>query len=228
VIYWAALMERQVMEQSVNALLSIAGHNALKGYVRIETPYMSTDKARSLIGEMFLKLSVKPDDKLIMLDCDQQHPVDVVERLAATDFEGVVGGLYWMRTKEPPTDGAPKPVMFKGGAEAVTQYTPGELVTGLTAIGTGAICIPRWVFDRIEADGCHFPWFRYFYQDFNDTMPGEDTYFCAALRSAGVPMACNTAIVSPHLYVWPLAFAPEEAPTPTPDPSPVVDSGGDK
>lgn len=209
-IFWAALMERQVMEPCANALLSIAGQCALKGYVRIETPYMSTDKARSLIARSFMELSLKPDDKLIMLDCDQVHPADVVERLADTTFDGVVGGLYWMRTKEPPIDGAPKPVMFKGQAEAVTRYTPGELVTGLTAIGTGAICIPRWAFERLEADGCHFPWFRYFYQDFNDTMPGEDTYFCAALRSAGVPMACNTAIVSPHVYAWPLAFAPEE------------------
>lgn len=198
------------MEQSVNALLSVAGHCALKGYVRIETPYTTTDKARNSICEMFLNLALKPDDKLIMLDCDQLHGHDVVERLAASEFEGVVGGLYWTRTQMPPIYGAPpKPVMFKGKSLAVTQWTPGELVTDLTAIGTGAICIPRWVFDRIEADGCRFPWFRYNYHDDSHVMPGEDTYFCYALASAGVPMACNTAIVSPHLYVWPWAFPPE-------------------
>lgn len=208
-VFWAALMERQIMEQSVNALLSIAGHCALKGYVRIEVPYTTTDKARNGIAEMFMKLALHPDDKLIMLDCDQLHPQDVVERLAETKFDGVVGGLYWKRTHTPPIDeDTPPPLMFKGKSEYVTSWAPGELVTGLTAIGTGLICIPRWAFDQITADGCKFPWFRYHYEDDNHTMPGEDTYFCYALASAGVPMACNTAIISPHLYVWPWAFPP--------------------
>lgn len=210
-VWWAVLMERQIMDAAVNALLNVAVECAARGYTRLEAPYTTTDKARNKIAKKFMEMSHRPDDKLVMLDCDHWHPADVVVKLASTPFDGVVGGLYWMRTRFPPGDDLREvpPVMFRGEAEFVRTWTPGAIETDLTAIGTGAICIPRWAFTQLEDNGCAYPWFRYAYHDGRDEMPGEDTYFCAALKYAGVPMASNTAVVSPHLYVWPMGFPPE-------------------
>lgn len=195
-VFWAALMERNVQDHAVNALLQVALHAGQRGYSMMSLPYGRTDVARNKIVEVFLQESKNIDDALVMIDNDHRLPPDLLTRLTRFPSRecGVVGALAFRR-------GAPfDPCCF-------VRLPDGEMATPVdlkgclrvSIVGTGAIMIRRWVFEALDQAGFKPPYFRYAYAEGNTNYPSEDVYFGLVCEESGIPhwVDCDTEI--PHL-----------------------------
>jgi hypothetical protein len=184
-------MERAVQQEAVQSLLDVAAACGARGFVRLGIPYCRTDMARNNIVEAFCELSQSEDDTLVMLDCDHVHPPDVVERLAARP-EGVVGALAFRRS--PPHE----PMWFVrttgGKLRAPAVFEP--LVYECAAVGSGAIAIKRWVFDRLNEHAPYF--FKYEYCE-GGFSPSEDMWFAGLCERAGIKHHVDCSLVIPHV-----------------------------
>lgn len=195
-VYWSVLMERTLQETAVNSLLNLAMSAGAKGFTRIGVPYMRVDWARSLVARAFLDRTTDPNDLLITLDCDHKHPQDVLIKLASHPPEhGVVGALAFRR-------GPPYEPMFfirdkEGKLHAPAEWEPA--VYEVDAVGMGAIAIRRWVFDKLDANGWTWPYYRFAYPPECGFNKSEDIVFCEQVRAAGVQIYCNTSVCTPHL-----------------------------
>jgi hypothetical protein len=212
--FWSVLLERSVMDCAVNSLLDVATTTATIHSQRISVPYGRVDMARNAIVDMFLRLSTSSEDVLVMLDNDHVHPHDVIVQLVKamdTNAGVTVLGAAYRRRKDPydwlafkREEPRVRPGVRFEGKGTIGQLVPlrDEDMTGglvpVEMIGTGAIAIKRSMFDVLRA-ATAAPWFRYAYQDNSMDMPSEDMYFSAVCEWAGVPMACHTGIVSPHV-----------------------------
>jgi hypothetical protein len=130
-----------------------------------------------------------------MLDNDQLHPANILEQLAGqtTDL-GVVGALYHQRGDNY------KPCFFiyEDPDKWITlQNWPDNTLLQCAFVGTGAIMIRRWVFDKLEEKGFKPPFFRFDYTEPN--YPTEDWYFANLCRQAGINHWVHTGLPSPHL-----------------------------
>lgn len=193
-VYWAVIMERAMLWEAVDALLDVALTAGHLGHNRITVPYTAVDNARNHVERTFCGLSSNKDDVLIMLDADHFHPANITERLAAIPV-GVVAALAFRRG--PPYD----PLFYVRGEDgALGQPVEFErAVHSCQAVGTGAIAIRRWVFDRLEEVGFQKPFFRNAYVEGRYDRPGEDVYFSRLCEEAGVNVHCDTSLVVPHL-----------------------------
>ena len=193
-VFWAVPMERAIVGECVVALMNVAQRAGELGFHRITINYARTDLARNNIAVAFLQLATDPDDTLVMLDNDHQHPADIIERLVAVDAP-VVGALAFRRG-EPydPCFYAREP---DGSLHAIVPDGPG--LYECDAIGHAAIAIKRDVFDALGPQT--FPWWRYEYEAGTTYMPSEDLWFCKALNAANVPIHCDASIVTPHLNI---------------------------
>jgi hypothetical protein len=191
-VYWAVLMERSVQQDAVSALLDVAMTAGAAGAMRIGLPYTRTDQARNRIAAAFLTAAQNPNDTLVMLDCDHAHPPDIVPRLAARE-EGVVGALAFRRS--PPHE----PMWFvrhrDGRLMAPGEYEP--ILYECDAVGTGAIAIKRWVFDKLVEQGTEY-FFKYEYCE-GGYSPSEDMYFAGLCEKAGIKHHVDCSLVTPHL-----------------------------
>lgn len=198
-VFWALLLERSLMDVTVDAALDVAAWCGHLGYNRIAVPYMRTDMARNAIAKIFMENASEPNDALVMLDCDHAHPVDIVQRLVSHPPErGVVGALYFRR-------GSPyDPLFFVVRDDGPMLRAPAEWEQGKTyecdVVATGGMLIRRWVFDTLKAAGIAWPYFRYAYPEphYQQT---EDVYFGLRCREAGIKHYCDTSLVIPHLAV---------------------------
>jgi len=194
-ILWCVLLERSVGYHAMQSLLNVAGHNARKGYARLGMPYTRTDDARNSAVMAFARMAQNDDDTLVMLDCDQLYPPDVVERLVSHNV-GVVGALVFRR-------GVPYDVCaFRRADDGNLANVPYEGQAGLqevTIVGTGAIAIQRWVFSAMDEAGYTWPYFRLAYTGGQALQPGEDIYFGAACELADVPHYVDFDLNCPHL-----------------------------
>ena len=198
-VYWSVLFERALLEDGVDALLDVAGTCAQAGYVRLSVPYMRTDAARNLLTAMFLDVSTDPDDVLVMLDCDHCHPSDIVNRLAKSLYP-VVGALAFRR--KPPHD----PLIFakdESGRVLNVIDWPQNAMIKVAAVGTGAIAIKRSVFDTFHQAGIRFPIWEFRYENDGQVCKGigEDFLFCMRCEQAGVPVYCDTSLLTWHLNI---------------------------
>ncbi|OGV68125.1 MAG: hypothetical protein A3K18_28150, partial [Lentisphaerae bacterium RIFOXYA12_64_32] len=155
-------------------------------------PAMRTDVARNRYAESLLASDFT---HLLMLDCDHDHPVDLVQRLSRRVEEDpsreIIGALCFRRS--PPYD----PLAIRETADGRWLPIDGQDVgvVPCDVVGTGAILIARTVFERLAR-----PWFYYDYQGAAmDLWPGEDTSFCIKAREAGIQAWVDTSTVSPHL-----------------------------
>jgi hypothetical protein len=158
---------------------------------------MRTDRARNVVVEAFLERSRNPDDVLVMLDCDHEHPYYIVDRLAGHPSEhGVVGALAFRRYS--PND----PVFFafdEDGGMHSPEYWVRNGVYQCDVVGSGALAIKRWVFDRLEKVGFGFPWFQYEYPEKWGYDQSEDVYFARCCYQTGIKHYCDTGVEIPHL-----------------------------
>lgn len=197
-VFWGVLMERTLNCHAVSRLLDISFIAGVKRYERIDLPYMRTDMARNRMAQSFMEETTNPNDVLIMLDGDHVHPFDIVPRLANHEPElGVVGALYFRRGE--PFD----PLFFKridGRLRNPAEWERG-MIYECDAVGTGAIAIRRWVFEKLTKQGMGYPWFQYTYPDDKEFNMTEDIFFAGLCEKAGISHFCNTSIITPHLGV---------------------------
>jgi hypothetical protein len=166
---------------------------ALRGWPLLESGYGRTDVNRNRIAQQLLNSDYT---HVLMLDTDQLHPPDVVERHARWVLSDparlVIGGMHFRR-------GAPfDPLVFIMGDDGLF-HSPVEWPQGLIechALGHGTLLVAREVFERLQK-----PYWGYDYaQVDDDKYPSEDMYFCHMCRAAGIRMWVDTTITSPHLY----------------------------
>lgn len=196
--YWAYLAERSLQEYAASALVNIAMRAGGNGYKRLVLPYMRTDASRNRYVESFCKLTSDPESTLVMLDCDHNHPQDILDRLIAHDM-GVVGALAFRRCE--PFDPC---AMFRGAdghLHSIATWEEGATTIPCTVVGTGAIAIKRWVFDALKAKGHNPPYFKYYYPDGTQNYPTEDVYFGLVCDDAGIAHHVDVTLVTPHMTV---------------------------
>lgn len=205
-VFVAALMERQVADHAVLALMEISRAAGERGYTLLGLPYTREDVARNHYTQMFLGMAKSPDDALIMLDCDHDHPGDLVDRLLAHRVD-MVGALAFNR-------GAPHvPCVFvkdDDGKLVPTAIYPQGLVP-CAAVGSGAIAIRRRVFDKIKASGAKYPFWRWEYLDGVEGFPSDDIFFAKLCERAGVQQYVDTELVTPHLALAKIDQKPWDA-----------------
>ncbi len=197
-VYWAALPERTGASSDLthNALLSVAVRAGQMGYLCLDLPDTRTDDARNKLCKVFYEATKNPGDTIVMLDVDHPHPYNVVERLVARDV-GVVGALAFRRSE--PYD----PCFFMRAPEGhlVQPDDWNRAIADLekgTIVGTGAIAIQRWVFEKLTTAGYKWPWFRFTYSEDHEIQPGEDVYFGITCEQVGVPHYCDFTLETPH------------------------------
>lgn len=196
-VFWAVLLERTITDTAANTLLEVSAVAAIRGYNRILAPYGRVDMARNFIVSGFMEHTKDPDDLLVMLDCDHEHPRTIVWDLAQHDPElGVVGALAHRRSE--PHD----PCFFLRTDEGLTNLREWQegAIYECAIVGTGAVAIRRWVFEKLVESGEVVPpyWFTYDYQG-GLNPPSEDVVFALKCERAGIPHYCNTGIMTPHI-----------------------------
>lgn len=201
-ITWAVPFEKTVPEQAVNSLLNVADVCGAKGYPRLYRPSGRTDMTRDFLANYFVEEG-EAGDVLVFLDNDHLHPPDIVERLGAVALAGypLVSALTFRRMT-PTTDSAPDALLyawdFDGRLKTVRSWVRGALVDCAYG-GFGAVAI-RWeVFETLKLQGNELPFFRYIYKPGKLQYPSEDVYFAHLTHSAGLPWACDTGCITPHL-----------------------------
>ena len=157
-------------------------------------PYGRTDAVRNQAAQGLLDSDYT---HILMLDSDQRHPLDIVQRLCRWVIDDperlIVGGLYFRRGE--PYD----PLVWRlvdNEPQIMTEWQQGLIECDV--IGTGAILIDRRVFGQVER-----PWFWYDYSGIASpgySWPTEDITFCLAAREAGIKIYCDTTVDSPHAY----------------------------
>lgn len=191
-------MERSVQADAVQSLIHIATRCGRDGYSYMPMPYTRTDEARNAACLGLARIVRNPNDTLVMLDCDHDHPADVVQRLTAHDV-GVVGALYFRRSE-------PYDAMCFVRGEDGQLHTPAEWdedagLAKVACVGTGAIAIQAWVFQELMAKGYEWPWFRYGYNPGGTVQPSEDMYFGDICEKAGIPHHVDLSLLTRHLTV---------------------------
>lgn len=193
-IWWAALLERNIMDHAVQSLMDVAMQAGQRGHVRLRWPYSRTDLARNELVKLFLQESHEPDDVFVMLDDDHLFPPDILDRLTKWNKD-VVGALAFRR-------GQPFfPCFFmrapNGAYGIVSEWEPGLMECAL--VGTGAIAIRRRVFEQLADAGYPWPFFRYVYPRDDTVMPSEDVYFSQCCERAGIIHHVDTTFCIPHM-----------------------------
>lgn len=182
-------IERNIHQAAFWAFMQIAQ----QGYPIISLPYMRTDLARNRYAVALLKSNYT---HVLMLDSDQAHPPDIVEKLKRRVVEDpeklIVSGLYFRR-------GEPyEPLAMKRGDDGY-MYAIGEWGNGcfeVDVVGTGCLLISRKVFESLPGP----PWFWYDYENARDDMwPTEDIAFCHLCGKHGIKIWLDTTVISPHI-----------------------------
>lgn len=198
-VWWCYLLIPSIGEHAVSSIINVATVNGQHGYTRLVLPYMRTDRARNEAVAYFRKSSHNPNDVLVFLDCDHEHPPGVVVSLTRHPPElGVVGALAYRRSA--PHD----PLFFninddENGSLASPAGFEMDRVYRCDLVGSGAIAIRRWVFDKLEAEGHGYPFFRYEYPKWSNFVQSEDVYFARCCHEAGIYHYCDTSVEIPHL-----------------------------
>lgn len=195
-VYFAALKERCLMEDAVDAVEAVCTEAGRKGYVRLSLAYMRTDITRNMLSSFFAKEARSPDDYLVMLDYDHKHPHNIIERLVSHNVP-VVSCLAFRR-------GPPHyPCVWFYDTDGLFKHpkTWEQKLYRVAVVGSGAIAIKRRVFDELATKGIKSRWFQYTYPPDSDIDPSEEIHFNNLCRNHGIPLYCDFATQSPHLKV---------------------------
>ncbi len=192
--FYAVLNERVTLEPAADSREDLAAVNTSHGIQRIRHPYARVDVARNRIIKAFLANANSPDSTLTMLDNDHVHHPETVLRLINHNVD-VVGALAFRRGE--PYD--PQIYVRRDDGEYLqpSEWTD-DLLEG-TIVGAAAICIKRSVFEKLDAVGAPYPYFRMMYEPGKDHFLGEDWYFGLMCEEAGIPHHCDMGLIAPHL-----------------------------
>lgn len=196
-VYYSILLERALLEPAADGFFSICANAGALGYKRITVPYGRTDQVRNKLAERFRLASNSPDDVLIMLDADHRHPATILQDLArlCKDDVGVIGALVFRRGDDF------RPCFYLRGSDGnyeIPANWPETDCLPVPFVGTGAIAIQRWVFDKLDKAG-HGPAFFQYSYDYAPEYPTEDWWFAQVCEQEGISHHVNTNLISPHL-----------------------------
>lgn len=161
----------------------------------VNMPYI--DFARN---EIVKRAAAKDADAILFLDNDLAVPLDLLQRLVAHNVP-VVSALYFQKC--PPY----LPLLYdwqspeKIDIEPRLDYGNGLVQCG--AVGMGATLVTMDAIGKVLEwqikNGEQRP------APFRVNAPiGEDIWFCAHARAAGVPVYCDTSIKIPHVGLLPV------------------------
>ena len=146
-----------------------------------------------------------PGDWLLMVDSDQQIPVESWDRLvAAASYRDrpVVAGLVFAAYPSGDLYPTPRPSIFRHDPEH--GYTPildfpRDTVLPVDAAGTGCLLVHRRVLEvlRDATDARDWAWFQDGPTEAGRWM-SEDLTFCTRIRAAGFPIHAHSGAVLPH------------------------------
>lgn len=200
-VWWGPLPERCIYDVAFQAMQKIAyrmGRLSVQtnlGWIPIYKNYGRTDTSRQGMGEIFMQQSERPDDTLVMLDIDHDHPTNVIQRMVAHNKPVVVPLMF---RRQPPFDACAFRIGPDGAWHHVMSMPPG--LHRMDAVGSGVIAIQRQVFEQLRAAG-HDWWFKYEYmKDAQGNLigPSEDLYFSKICGAAGIEMWVDFDTESPH------------------------------
>lgn len=182
-------MERNIRDRVALNLLAFAQ----MGFPFVHQEYTRTDMARDQFGYMLLQWP--RFTHVLMLDSDQLHPPDIVNRLVRHVIEDpaklIVGGLNNRRGKPYEPNGYW--LDEKNCYYTIPDWEPG--VQKVDALGTGCILISRTVFEIMPPT-----WFGYTYDRAAERVyPSDDTCFARRCQEWGIQQWCDPAVNSPHL-----------------------------
>ena len=126
---------------------------------------------------------------LLMMDTDQTYPSDTLDKLMSHDVDvcGVRVHRRW-----PPFD----PLLMRGELGKYVRVGDEETFSGdlvqVDATGTGCLLFKMEVFDHVPR-----PWFKLSEHDGKPV--GEDIYFCAQARKAGINIYVDTSVEVGHM-----------------------------
>lgn len=197
-VYWTVLLPSMLDWRSTRSLLLLAMHCQSKGYNGFLAGRARTDRARNLAERHFRQLAKSPDDVLVMLDADHEHPPDVVERLVKHGPDkGVAAALAFQR--EPFYSPCAYDRDQDGNLNAIWLNESDSGLRQVTAVGTGAVAIRRWVFDKLD-EVCTWPHFRHIYlEEGIGVSTGEDIFFCLLCEKVGIPCYVDLDLEIPHI-----------------------------
>jgi len=191
-IYWGVLLERGMYDEAVDSLLGVASRCGSQNWTRISVPHTATEWAREQFTEAFMESTSDPYDTLVMLDADHKYPANVVERLALDPHPdyGVVAALAFCRGEDS------RPAFYMKDSEDPefwysTSKIPENKIIPADMVGTGAIAIRRWVFDKLQP-----PYWKKMY---DVVRGGEDWYFSLQCEKAGIARYVHTGVEIPHI-----------------------------
>ena len=195
-IFFSIMNERARLGKATMALDKVCVRAGQIGATLIGIPYMHVHWARDESVKGFMSVTANPNDVLVMLDNDHEHPYNIIEVLANAPAEfGVVGALAFCRGK------IPRPAMYDWDADGTTALAPVNIPeSGLEpkdVVGTAAIAIKRWVFEKIhELKPDHPPYFRIMY---DQERGGEDWYFANLCKECGIQEYVLLDVETPHV-----------------------------
>lgn len=200
-IWYAVLKERSNYDISVEVTERTAYRAGARGYHPIFPRYGRTDITRQGIALAFLEHSKQPNDTLVMFDIDHDHPIEMIETLAAHD-KPIVVPLMFRRGE--PYEACAFIKDSAGGLHHLAEFPQG--LFQMNCVGSGAIAIQRHVFTTLQARGHHWFW-KYEYLDpepakgLGARAPSEDLYFSKICDAAGIEMYVDTTIETPHMTI---------------------------
>jgi hypothetical protein len=128
-------------------------------------------------------------DYVIFLDSDMRFPPSLIHDLVHHDLPVVAANCAKRRRpisatarKENPADPSKLDAVWP-------DHDKKEGLEKIAVVGTAVMCIKTEVFFQIE-----FPWFHTPWHVEDQKFVGEDLYFCAQLKSAGVPLYIDHAV----------------------------------
>lgn len=200
-VWLASLTERCVYGESNTVTNKLYYRAGARGYHPIFTQYGRTDVTRQGIAELFLELSERPDDTLVMCDIDHDHAIETVEVLVGHNKPIVVSlafrrGIHY----DACAFGRDK----QGEIHHIAQFGVG--VKQVNGVGHPAIAIQRQVFEQLRAAGHHWFW-KYEYLDpepdkgLGIRAPSEDLYFSRICDELDIEMWVDTDFEAPHMLM---------------------------
>lgn len=135
---------------------------------------------------------------ILFLDADMIWPPDVLDRMLAHHEQGIVSGLYFLKTWPHWPVGLTRPRVNPQTLAVDYDYDKGAPFEGglvpQALVGMGCTLIPVSVFQAMPA-----PWFEYQSDNDGNWTVTEDVAFCQKAAALGVPIWLDPSVKCGHV-----------------------------
>jgi GT2 family glycosyltransferase len=176
----------------------VAEAKAAHGFDAIDFQWATTFPRVDAMRDSLADCAVKEGySHILFLDADMVWPTDVLHRMLKHHDDGIVGGLYVL--KSPPHAPVAMKERFRVEGSVVDQFWHVDLDTtdliDCEVLGMGCTLIPVKVFTEIGPR----PWFEYKNDDAGWPVITEDVPFCLKAKEAGYRIALDPTIQCGHI-----------------------------